>query len=48
MPLLVEKFKVNLARRFPSKQQQAILDVALDTKRLPAMPVPEFVDLMVV
>jgi len=48
MPVLVEKFKTNLARRFPPKQQQAILDVALDTKRLGAMPVHEFVDLMVI
>ena len=28
IPLLVEKFRTNLARRFPAKQQQAILDVA--------------------
>ena len=48
MPVLVEKFKTNLARRFPAKQQQAILDVALDAKRLAAMPVNEFVDLMVI
>jgi len=48
MPVLVEKFRTNLARRFPPKQQQAILDVALDTKRLAAMPVHEFVDLMVI
>jgi 2-methylcitrate dehydratase len=48
MPVLVEKFKTNLARRFPAKQQAAILDVALDRKRLAAMPVHEFVDLMVV
>jgi 2-methylcitrate dehydratase len=27
IPLLVEKFKINLARQFPSKQQQAILAV---------------------
>ena len=26
MPVLVEKFKTNLARRFPAKQQKAILD----------------------
>ena len=38
MPLLVEKFRTNLARRFPPKQQAAILEVALDTKRLAAMP----------
>ena len=48
MPVLVEKFKTNLARRFPAKQQQAILDVALDTNRLGAMPVHEFVDMMVI
>jgi 2-methylcitrate dehydratase len=48
MPVLVEKFKTNLARRFPAKQQAAILDVALDTRRLAAMPVHEFVDLMVI
>jgi len=48
MPLLVEKFRRNLARRFPAKQQQAILDVALDAQRLAAMPVHAFVDLMVI
>jgi 2-methylcitrate dehydratase len=48
MPLLVEKFKTNLARRFPAKQQRAILDLALDAKRLEATPVHEFVDLFVI
>ena len=48
MPVLIDKFRVNLARRFPAKQQQAILDAALDAKRLEAMPVNEFVDLMVI
>jgi 2-methylcitrate dehydratase len=48
MPVLIEKFRVNLARRFSAKQQQAILDVALDAKHLEAMPVHEFVDLMVI
>ncbi|MEO5763816.1 MAG: bifunctional 2-methylcitrate dehydratase/aconitate hydratase [Casimicrobiaceae bacterium] len=47
MPVLIEKFRVNLARRFPAKQQAAILDAALDAKRLETMPVNEFVDLMV-
>ena len=47
IPVLIEKFRTNLARRFGGKQQQAILDVALDAKRLGAMPVHEFVDLMV-
>ena len=48
LPVLVEKFRTNLARRFPAKQQQAILDVALDAAKLEATPVHEFVDLMVV
>ena len=48
IPLLVEKFRTNLARRFPAKQQRAILDVALDVRRLEAMPVHEFVDLFVI
>ena len=48
IPLLVEKFKTNLARRFPAKQQRAILDRALDASRLEATPVDEFVDLMII
>jgi 2-methylcitrate dehydratase len=48
IPLLVEKFKTNLARRFPPKQQRAILDRALDAERLAATPVHEFVDLFVI
>ena len=48
IPLLVGKFKVNLARRFPAKQQEAILDLCLDQKKLEATPVNEFVDLFVI
>jgi 2-methylcitrate dehydratase len=48
MPVLIEKFRTNLARRFAARQQQAILDAALDAKKLAAMPVNEFVDLTVV
>ncbi|MCX4170910.1 MULTISPECIES: bifunctional 2-methylcitrate dehydratase/aconitate hydratase [Paraburkholderia] len=48
IPLLVEKLKTNLARRFPVKQQLAILDVSLDQARLEAMPVNEYVDLYVI
>jgi 2-methylcitrate dehydratase len=47
MPLLVEKFKTNLRRRFPEAQQQLILAVSLDPDRLEAMPVNEYVDLYV-
>jgi 2-methylcitrate dehydratase len=48
MPVLVEKFKLNLARRFPSKQRQAILDVCMNPGKLHAMPVNDFVDLFVI
>jgi 2-methylcitrate dehydratase len=45
MPLLVEKFKTNLRRRFSQAQQQRILDCSLDPERLESMPVNEYVDL---
>ena len=48
MPVLVEKFRTNLARRFPARQQKLILDLCLDAKRLQATPVNEFVDLFVI
>ena len=48
MPLLVEKFKTNLARRFPEKQRAAVLELAMDAKRLEATAVHEFVDMMVI
>jgi 2-methylcitrate dehydratase len=48
MPLLVEKFKTNLARVFPAKQADAILDLCMDSKRLAATPVHVFVDLMII
>ena len=47
LPLLIEKFKSNLRRRFPEAQQQRILAASLDRKRLEAMPVNEYVDLYV-
>jgi 2-methylcitrate dehydratase len=47
MPLLVEKFKINLRRRFPESQQQRILEASLDGAKLDAMPVNEYVDLYV-
>jgi 2-methylcitrate dehydratase len=46
--VLVEKFRTNLARRFPAKQQKAILDLALDSGKFDRTPVNEFVDLMVI
>jgi 2-methylcitrate dehydratase len=47
IPLLIEKFKTNLRRRFNPAQQQRILDASLDPARLDAMPVHEYVDLYV-
>lgn len=48
IPLLEAKFRTNLTRRFPSKQQAAILKVSLDQQALEAMPVNEYVDLYVI
>lgn len=48
IPLLEAKFKTNLARKFPAKQQAAILGVSLDQKQLETMPVHEYVDLYVI
>jgi 2-methylcitrate dehydratase len=48
IPLLEAKFRTNLARQFPARQQQRILDVSLDQATLEAMPVHEYVDLYVI
>ena len=48
IPLLIEKFRTNLARRFAPRQQRAILDLVLDARRLGDAPVHEFVDLFVI
>jgi 2-methylcitrate dehydratase len=48
IPKLLEKFRINLARRFPEKQQQNILALSLDYPRLINTPVDEFVDGMVI
>jgi len=48
IPLLVEKFRTNLRRRFPEKQQRAILEVSLDAERLASTPVNDYVDLYVI
>ena len=47
IPVLVEKFKINLARKFSVKQQQTVLQVSLDYKTLADLPVNEFVDMMI-
>ncbi len=48
IPLLVEKFKTNLARRFPRKQIQKILEISLDFEHLKQTPVHEYLDLWVI
>ncbi|MCK9516225.1 MAG: bifunctional 2-methylcitrate dehydratase/aconitate hydratase [Ottowia sp.] len=48
IPLLEDKFRINLARQFPERQQKRILDVSLDQAALEAMPVNEYVDLYVI
>ena len=48
IPVLEDKFRTNLNRRFPKKQQERILAVSLDQKKLEAMPVNEYVDLYVI
>ncbi|MEO6915564.1 MAG: bifunctional 2-methylcitrate dehydratase/aconitate hydratase [Chitinophagaceae bacterium] len=48
MPELIEKFRINLARKFPEKQQKAILENALDYPHFENSPVHEFIDLMVI
>jgi len=48
IPLLIEKFKINLARPFPEKQQQPILNASLDREKLEQMAVNEYLDLYVI
>ena len=48
IPLLEDKFRINLARKFPAKQQKAILALCLDQKRLESTPVNEFSDLFTI
>ena len=48
MPLLVEKFRRNLARRFPQKQADSIMDLCQEKEQLAAKPVNEFVDMFVI
>ncbi len=47
IPLLLDKFRVQLAARFPQERQDAILATLLDPQRLDPLPVHEFVDLLV-
>jgi 2-methylcitrate dehydratase len=48
IPLLIEKFRRNLARRFPARQQRLIAELSLDRARLERTPVNEYFDLYVI
>jgi 2-methylcitrate dehydratase len=47
IPLLVEKFKINLNRIFDADQQKKILDLCLDRKALEATEVKDFMAMLV-
>jgi 2-methylcitrate dehydratase len=46
IPLLIEKYKINLARIYDVDKQKKITDLCLDYDKLAATPVNEFMDLM--
>jgi 2-methylcitrate dehydratase len=46
IPLLIEKYKTNLARIYNKDKQNKILDLCLDYDKLAATPVNEFMDLL--
>lgn len=48
IPLLEAKFRKNLSRRFPARQQARILQASSNQSALEAMPVQEYVDLYVI
>ena len=48
IPELIKKYKINLARIFPEKQQGVVLENSLDYERLINTPVNEFIDLLVI
>ncbi len=48
IPLLMEKFKTNLARRLSPEAQEKIFEATAEQAQLEAMPVDEFVGMFVV
>ena len=46
IPLLIEKFKINLARIFDANTQKKILDLSLNYDALAATPVDQYLDLL--
>ncbi|HEV2323573.1 MAG TPA: bifunctional 2-methylcitrate dehydratase/aconitate hydratase [Terracidiphilus sp.] len=47
LPLLIEKFKTNLRRRFSPSREEHILAVSLDPRRLDSMPASDYVALYI-
>jgi len=48
IPLLVEKFRRNLATRFPPARVRSILELCEDRARLESTPVVEFMEMLVI
>jgi 2-methylcitrate dehydratase len=48
LPLLSEKFRRNLATRFPKKRAEALVELCLEAGRLETMAVQEFVELWMI
>ena len=48
IPVLEEKFLRNLEVRFPKKRAEKIFELCLDQKKLEALPVNEFMDMLVI
>lgn len=48
IPELIKKFKINLARKFPQKQQTVILDKSLDFDVISNLNVNDYMDLFVI
>ena len=46
IPLLIEKYKTNLARIYDGDKQKKIIDLCLDYDKFAATPVNEFMDLL--
>ncbi len=48
LPLLEQKFRANLARRFPARQQATVSKLFSNQRELEATPVNEFMALLVI
>jgi 2-methylcitrate dehydratase len=48
LPLLKEKARANMAATLPAERAEALIELCLDRRRLAAMPVNEFMDLLTV